>query len=57
MISLIYGILKKKRVQMNLSTTQEQSHGYRKQAYGYQAINWEIGADIYTYTTIYKIDN
>ena len=33
-ISLIYGILKKKRVQMNLTTKEKWNHRCRKQAYG-----------------------
>ena len=31
----------KKRVQMNLFTKQKQSHGCRKQTYGYQGISGE----------------
>ena len=45
--------LKKKKVQMNLSTKQKQSYWCRKQTYSYQGIkrggiNWRIGIDIYT---------
>ena len=45
---------------MNLFTQQKQSHGYRKQTYGYQGIsgegiNWEIGTDIYTLLYIKQI--
>ena len=37
MISLIYGILKKKKkIQLNLFTKQKQTHRHRKQTYGYQ---------------------
>ena len=36
MISLICGIFKKKKVQINLLVKQKQTHRYRKQIYGYQ---------------------
>ena len=47
---------------MNLFTKQKQSHGCRKQTYGYQGtrwggINWEIGTDIYTLLYIKQINN
>ena len=52
--------LKKKRVQMNLST--KQSYRCSKQTYGYQGvrgrgINWKIGIDIYTLLYIKEITN
>ena len=47
---------------MNLFTKQKQSHGRRKQTYGYQGIrgegiNQEIGIDMYTLLHIKQITN
>ena len=47
---------------MNLFTKQKQSHGCRKQIYGYQGlrgegINWEIEIDIYTLLYVKQITN
>ena len=50
-------------VQMDLFAKQKQKYQYREQIYRYQegkgggGMNWEIGTDIYVYTTMYKIDN
>ena len=38
-ISLVCGILKKKKIQMNLFTKQKQTHRFPKQSYGYQRGN------------------
>ena len=45
--------IQSKKVQMNLSTKQKQSHKCRKQTYSFQGVegggkNWEAGMDIYT---------
>ena len=48
---------------MDLFAKQKQKYQYREQIYGSQEgkgggrMNWEIGADIYVYSTVYKIDN
>ena len=46
---------------MNLFTKWKQSHGCRKQTYGYQGmgggINWEFGIDIYTLLYIKQVTN
>ena len=46
---------------MDLFAKQKQKYQYREQIYGYQegkeggGMNWEIGTDIYVYTTMNKI--
>ena len=54
---------KKKKIQVNLFTKQEETHRHRKQTYGYQTGKRGKGRDRLggwdqqLHTTIYKIDN
>ena len=53
MISLICGILKKKKIQMNFCIKQKQTHRLREQTHGYWGEGWgggtarEFGMDMY----------
>ena len=48
---------KKKMIQVNLFTKQEQTHSHKKQTYGYQrekVVGGKLGAGINIYTLLYR---
>ena len=59
MLSLIYGILKKTKIRMNLFANQEQAHRHRKQIQSPKMGQWilGIGINIYTLLHIKQIPN